>query len=73
MYYIIFSGGNQTMKSYYITVFGKKGKLLVEKSFEAATDDEAKNEAFNFLTHKGYDQQTHRCVSEDAKLLLFHR
>ncbi|HLS07166.1 MAG TPA: YhzD family protein [Bacillota bacterium] len=61
------------MKNYYITVFEKNGKLLIEKSFQAATDDEAKNEAFNFLTHEGYAEQTHRCVSEDANLLLFHR
>jgi len=61
------------MKSYYITVFEKDGKLLVEKSFEAASDDEAKHEAFNFLTHEGYSEKTHRCVSRDAKLLLFHR
>lgn len=61
------------MKSYYITVFEKNGKLLEEKSFEAASDDEAKNEAFNFLTHAGYSEKTYRCVSSDAKLLLFHR
>jgi len=64
---------DELMRNYYLTVFEKNGKLLVEKSFEAASNDEAKNEAFNFLTHKGYAQHTHRCVSDDAKLLLFHR
>lgn len=61
------------MKSYVLTVFDKTGKKLLDESFEAENNDVAKQIGQNKLEEKGYSEYTHRCVSPDAKLLLFHR
>ncbi|RYG72867.1 hypothetical protein EU245_08650 [Lentibacillus lipolyticus] len=61
------------MKTYALTVFDKTGEKLLDESFEAASNDEAKNIGQKRLAEKGYSEYTHRCVSPDAKLVLFHR
>ncbi len=61
------------MKNFVITVFSKTGEKLLDESFSAPNDEEAKNIGRQKLEEKGYSDYTHRCVTEDARLLLFHR
>ncbi|MBB6454656.1 hypothetical protein HNQ94_003145 [Salirhabdus euzebyi] len=60
------------MKSYTLTVFEKDGKTLLDESFEANNDQEAKEKGTKLLEEKGYENHTHRCVTE-GRLVLFHR
>ncbi|MFD2761073.1 YhzD family protein [Lentibacillus juripiscarius] len=61
------------MKTYALTVFDKTGEKLLDESFEASSNDEAKEIGQERLAEKGYSEYTHRCVSPEAKLVLFHR
>ncbi|WP_047986135.1 YhzD family protein [Ornithinibacillus californiensis] len=61
------------MRNYVLTVFEKSGKKLLDESFQAANDQEAKQLGEKKLEKEGYLEHTHRCVSPEAKLILFHR
>lgn len=61
------------MKKYTITVFSETGEKLLDDTFAAVDDDDAKRLGEARLSEKGYENYTHRCVSADATLLLFHR
>lgn len=61
------------MRSYVLTVFEKNGEKLLDETFTASTDEEAKERGSIILEEKNYSHHTHRCVSPEAKLLLFHR
>ena len=61
------------MKNYVLTVFSKKGEKLLDETFTADNDDDAKTVGEKRLEDEGYSEQTHRCVTEDARLILFHR
>lgn len=61
------------MRTYTLTVFEKDGKKLFDDTFEASNDDDAKHVGKTILTENNYKEHTHRCVSPEAKLLLFHR
>lgn len=61
------------MKSYALTVFSRSGDKLLDESFEAKNNEEAKKIGQARLADKGYSEHTHRCVSPEAKLVLFHR
>ncbi|MBP1947342.1 YhzD family protein [Virgibacillus litoralis] len=61
------------MRTYVLTVFDKSGEKLLDESFEATSNDEAKKIGQAKLDEEGYSEHTHRCVSPDAKLILFHR
>lgn len=61
------------MGKYTLTVFEKTGETLLDESFEAKNDEEAKKIAKEKLAEKTYEEKTHRCVSADARLVLFHR
>ena len=65
--------GGMTIRSYILTVFDRSGKKLMEESFEALNDDEARNIGQTRLKENEYSEHTHRCVSPEAKLILFHR
>ncbi|OAH59460.1 hypothetical protein AWH49_00375 [Domibacillus aminovorans] len=60
------------MKMYKLTVFKKDGKKLLDQSFEAKTDDEAKDRGSQILHAHAYENYTYRCTSPEGKLLLFH-
>ncbi|GEN30734.1 hypothetical protein HNQ35_001609 [Cerasibacillus quisquiliarum] len=60
------------MKTYVLTVYEKDGKKLLDEKFEAKNDLEAKEIGQEKLEKEDYHEQTHRLVSPDAKLLLFH-
>lgn len=61
------------MKEYVLTVFEKTGKTLLDETFTAKNDEEAKEIGLARLAEEGYEHHTHRCVSPDARLILFHR
>lgn len=61
------------MKNYYLTVFNPDGEKLLDESFSAANDEEAKKIGEQKLEEKGYTEYAHRLVNPEAKLLLFHR
>lgn len=61
------------MKEYALTVFSKEGENLLDETFEAKNDDAAKEIGQKRLDEEGYSEYTHRCVSPDARLVLFHR
>lgn len=61
------------MPVYTLTAFDKTGSKLVDESFEAASEAEAKEKGEALLIEKGVYDSTHRLVSPAGKLLLFHR
>ncbi|WP_085992804.1 YhzD family protein [Oceanobacillus senegalensis] len=61
------------MPNYVLTVFDKSGKKLMDETFSADNNEEAKTIGQKLLDEKGYSEHTHRCVSPQAKLVLFHR
>lgn len=61
------------MKTYTLTAFEKNGEKLLDETFTASSDEEAKVVGLKKLKEKGYEDKTHRCVSPEAKLVLFHR
>ncbi|MBD1383372.1 YhzD family protein [Metabacillus arenae] len=61
------------MSTYYLTAFDKNGETLLNESFEASSDQEAKGIGEAKLTEKSLLNSTHRCVSSAGKLVLFHR
>lgn len=60
------------MQEYTLTVFEKSGEKLLDETFTAQNAEEAKMIGQKKLEEKGYTEKTHRCVSPDAKLILFH-
>ncbi|HLQ70828.1 MAG TPA: YhzD family protein [Bacillota bacterium] len=61
------------MNTYSLTVFSKSGEKLLDETFEAKNDNQAKDSGNERLAEKGYGEYTHRCVSSNGKLVLFHR
>ncbi|CEI84066.1 hypothetical protein J18TS1_41940 [Oceanobacillus oncorhynchi subsp. incaldanensis] len=61
------------MGTYYLTVFSQSGEKLLDTQFDASTHAEAKEIGKEKLDKEGYAEHTHRCVSPNAKLVLFHR
>lgn len=60
------------MRTYKLTVYEQTGKMVLEETFTADTDDQAKEQGAAFLEEKGLTDQTHRLASPAGKLLLFH-
>ncbi|MFA1819091.1 YhzD family protein [Virgibacillus oceani] len=60
-------------RTYALTVFDQSGGKLLDESFTAKNDDEAKEIGQTRLEEEEYSERTHRCVSPEAKLILFHR
>ncbi|MGE7183369.1 YhzD family protein [Peribacillus sp. NPDC006672] len=58
---------------YKLTVFEPSGEKLLDESFTAENDKQAKELGQNLLNEKNYQDQTHRCTSPSGTLLLFHR
>ena len=61
------------MRNYVLTVFAQDGEKLLDESFPAENDTEAKKLGEEKLQEKNYQEHTHRCVTPEAKLILFHR
>jgi hypothetical protein len=61
------------MKTYIVTVFDKSGEKLLDEAFEAANDQEAKENGEKILLEKQFENHTSRVTSPTGKLVLFHR
>ncbi|GGK14635.1 hypothetical protein GCM10010965_04560 [Caldalkalibacillus thermarum] len=59
------------MKTYHVTVYSKSGEKLLDETFEATDDQQAKVIGEKLLKEKNYWEYTHRVVSPTGKLLLF--
>lgn len=59
--------------AYVLTVFDPSGDKLLDEAIEATNDEEGKSLAEKLLKEHAYEEHTHRFVSPDARLLLFHR
>ncbi|MCU9595329.1 YhzD family protein [Caldibacillus thermolactis] len=60
------------MAIYKCTAFEKNGEKLLDETIEADNDSEAKKLAEKLLEEKNLLNKTHRCVTPEGKLLLFH-
>lgn len=60
------------MKPYKFTAFEKTGKLIVEETWEFASDEEAKAKGQDVIDEKELTNRTHRLVNSAGKLILFH-
>lgn len=60
------------MRTYKLTAFEQTGKMILDETFTAETDDQAKEQGQQLLNEKGLADQTHRLASPAGKLLLFH-
>ncbi|WP_409304541.1 YhzD family protein [Peribacillus sp. SCS-155] len=58
---------------YKLTVFEPSGEKLLDESFEADNDEQAKEQGSLLLQEKNFEEHTHRCTSPAGKLILFHR
>lgn len=61
------------MRNYYLTVYNPDGEVLLDETFTAENDGQAKEVGEKKLSEEGYLEHTHRCVNDKAKLILFHR
>ncbi len=61
------------MATYHLTVFEKNGDKLMDESFEAKSETEAKEIGQRKLEEKNFADKTHRCTSSSGKLVLFRR
>ncbi|MFC0523481.1 YhzD family protein [Pontibacillus salicampi] len=61
------------MKAYVLTAFAPDGSNLLDETFEAQTDDDAKKIGEQKLKDEGFEEHTHRCVAPDGRMILFHR
>ncbi|TLS38040.1 YhzD family protein [Pseudalkalibacillus caeni] len=61
------------MEKYIITVFEKDGSNVLDETFEAKDDREAKEIGNNMLKEKGFSDHTARVVSSAGKLIIFQR
>ncbi|KIY21926.1 MULTISPECIES: YhzD family protein [Mesobacillus] len=60
------------MDTYKLTAFESNGEKLMDESFQAGNDDEAKEIGAKMLEEKNLSDKTHRCTSPRGKLILFH-
>ncbi|MEQ2525597.1 hypothetical protein EKG37_11055 [Robertmurraya yapensis] len=60
------------MKTYKLTVFEPNGEKVIDETFEATDDNQAKEIGEKLLEEKGALNKTHRCTSSSGKLILFH-
>ncbi|TKD68676.1 YhzD family protein [Pseudalkalibacillus hwajinpoensis] len=61
------------MEKYIITAFEKNGTNVLDESFEAQDDKEAKKVGEELLKQKGLEKNSARVVSSQGKLILFKR
>jgi hypothetical protein len=64
--------GECSMKMYKITAFEANGEKILDETFQAENDEEAKKLGEKLLSEKSLLNKTHRCTSPSGKLLLFH-
>lgn len=60
------------MRTYKLTIFELNGEKVLDESFEANNDGEAKVKGQKMLEEHNALHKTHRCCSPEGKLILFH-
>lgn len=60
------------MRTYKLTAFEQTGKMIMEETFTAENDEQARDKGREILAEKELTDQTHRLASPAGKLLLFH-
>lgn len=60
------------MNTYYLTAFDKAGEKLLDETFQASNDEEAKQTGEQKLGENNLLEKAYRCVAPDGKLVLFH-
>jgi YhzD-like protein len=65
-------GRVNNVRTYKLTAYEPTGKLIIEETFTAETDEAAKVQGQAFLEEKDLVEMTHRLASPTGKLLLFH-
>ena len=60
------------MKTYKLTAYEPKGKVIMDESLVAATDEDAIEKGQIILEGKKLLEATHRLASPSGELLLFH-
>ncbi len=60
------------MDTYKLTAFKSDGEKLLDESFQAENDEDAKKIGTIRLSEKELLDSTHRCTSPRGKLILFH-
>ncbi|MDQ0174801.1 YhzD family protein [Bacillus chungangensis] len=60
------------MPSYKLTAFEPNGEKIIDETFDAVDDHEAKTKGAALIEEQGLQEKTHRCTSPTGKLLLFH-
>jgi hypothetical protein len=60
------------VRTYKLTAYEQTGKLIMEETFTAENDEQAKDKGRALLEEKELVNQTHRLASPAGKLLLFH-
>ncbi|MGB8001829.1 MAG: YhzD family protein [Anaerobacillus sp.] len=61
------------MEKYIITAFEKNGANVLDESFDAQDDKEAKKVGEELLKQKGLEKHSARVVSSKGKLIVFKR
>lgn len=61
------------MGVYTVTAYEKDGTKLLDQTFEASNEGEAKEKGEQLLREKNLYGHTHRCTSSSGKLVLFQR
>ena len=61
------------MKKYFLTAFERDGTNILNDTFEAENDDQAKKIGGEKLKDQGLEEHTHRCTAPEGHLVLFHR
>ncbi|CAM3178525.1 YhzD family protein [Filibacter tadaridae] len=60
------------MRTYKLTAFEKKGEVIIDETFTAQNDEDAKEKGTIMLEEKNLIEGTHRLASPTGQLLLFH-
>lgn len=59
------------MKTYHVTAYSKSGEKLLDETFEAENNAQAKEIGEQILKEKNCWEETHRVVSPTGELVLF--
>jgi len=59
------------MNEYKLTAFEPNGEKILDETFEAQNDDEAKRKGEALIEEKGIGEKSYRCTSSNGKLILF--
>ncbi|WP_066174224.1 YhzD family protein [Bacillus marinisedimentorum] len=60
------------MKTYTLTVFDDSGEKLLEETYEAPNDNDAKQIGENRIEDEGYDKRNYRVTSSAGELVAFN-